>query len=127
MNKYVLDSSALLAVAYDERGADRVKPIFNRSVMSSVSLSECIGKMASRGIPAEDALTVLTDMVPDIIDFDQTIALIAGGLVPNTQPLGLSLGDRACLATGIRLRLEVVTADKIWGKLKLPVKVMLIR
>ncbi len=51
----------------------------------------------------------------------------AGNLITKTRPLGLSLGDRACLALGIVLRAPVYTADKLWKKLKLGVPIHLIR
>ena len=36
----------------------------------------------------------------------------------QTRALGLSLGDRACLALGLALKAPVYTADKSWKKLK---------
>jgi PIN domain nuclease of toxin-antitoxin system len=44
-----------------------------------------------------------------------------------TAPFGLSLGDRACLATGVCENMPVMTADKIWQKIPLPLDVQLIR
>ena len=51
-----------------------------------------------------------------------TAALIVQG-----EPLGLSLGDRACLALAIRLNARVSTADSAWAKLDISVEVILIR
>jgi PIN domain nuclease of toxin-antitoxin system len=49
-----------------------------------------------------------------------------GALRPATKALGLSLGDRACLALARRERLPILTADRSWAKLDLgiPIKVM---
>ncbi len=65
--------------------------------------------------------------VGGIVPFDQELASIAAGLESLTRPFGLSLGDRACLALGIRLSLPILTADQAWAKLDVGVKVELIR
>ncbi len=54
-------------------------------------------------------------------------AVKAGCLRPATRDMGLSLGDRACLSTGILMNLPVITSDKIWRDTGLPVTVILIR
>ncbi len=127
MNKYVLDSSALLAVINEEAGASTVEKLLNRSVVSAVNLSETIGRLSLEGVPPDEALSAITDMVQGIVSFDRNIALLAGRLRPRTQALGLSLGDRACLATAEYLKLEAVTADKAWGKLPEQFKIRVIR
>jgi PIN domain nuclease of toxin-antitoxin system len=127
MSEYVLDSSALLAVMHEESGADVVEKILDRCVVSAVNLSETIGKLAIAGAPPHDALDVVSDMVQSIIPFNTDIALIAGRLTPHARSLGLSFGDRACLATAEYLNMEAVTADKVWNKLKGAVKVKVIR
>lgn len=128
MSKYILDSSALLAVINDERGGAFVEKILAQSVISAVNLSETIGRMVLAGIPANESLSALTDMVAVTIPFDHEIALLAARMIPLTQPYGLSLGDRACLGTAQHLKLEAVTADKAWGKLDIPhLKITLIR
>ncbi len=59
--------------------------------------------------------------------FGEEHARIAGDLVTQTRPLGLSLGDRACLALGMALKAPVYTADKTWKKLKLNVRIHVVR
>lgn len=48
-------------------------------------------------------------------------------LWPKTRSAGLSLGDRACLATAHRLELPTLTADWAWSELDFEVDVQLIR
>lgn len=127
MSEYVLDSSALLAIIHEETGADVVEKVLSKCVVSAVNLSETIGKLAIDGVPLPEALNIVSDMVQSIIPFDTEIALIAARLMPNTRALGLSLGDRACLATAEHLKMGAVTADKAWGKLREPIKVKIIR
>ena len=61
------------------------------------------------------------------LSFDMQQAYIAGSLWQQTKELGLSLGDRACLALAIHLDLPVLTADKIWQQLDIGVSIQLIR
>lgn len=35
-------------------------------------------------------------------------------LWPDCRTYGLSLGDRACLALGMALKVPILTADRIW-------------
>jgi len=63
----------------------------------------------------------------DAVPFTSEHARLARGLVAITWPLGLSLGDRACLALGLALKLPVYTADKSWKKLKAGVPIRVIR
>jgi len=39
------------------------------------------------------------------------------------QKLGLSLGDRACLALALRRNIPALTADHVWSKLRLPIAI----
>jgi len=48
-------------------------------------------------------------------------------LRPISKDLGLSLGDRACLALEVRLGLPVLTADREWRKLALNVEIRVVR
>ena len=63
----------------------------------------------------------------EVIPFDLLQARTAGDLVTQTRMLGLSLGDRACLALALNLKVPVYTTDQAWKKLKLEVPVHVIR
>jgi PIN domain nuclease of toxin-antitoxin system len=54
-------------------------------------------------------------------------AKIAGSLAARTRSIGLSLGDRACLAPGLTLKAPVYTTDRAWKSLKLGVRIHVIR
>ena len=49
--------------------------------------------------------------------FDDEQARMAGILRLPTRPLGLSLGDRACLALAKQRRSVAVTTDRAWSRL----------
>jgi ribonuclease VapC len=54
-------------------------------------------------------------------------ARITGDLAAQTGALGLSLGERACLAFALALKAPVYTADKSLKKLKVSVRIHFIR
>ena len=130
MNRIVLDASALLAILHEEPGAEMFKQEFElleNATMSTVNVAEAYGKLVGSGIGAEDAWEAVIAPVPEILEFDREQAKIAGSLVPQTRSLGLSLGDRACLALGIALKAPVYTADRAWRDLRLEVSIHVIR
>lgn len=62
-----------------------------------------------------------------VFPFTEEDALGVARLRPLTRSLGLSLGDRACLALAQRLSLPALTADASWGALSLGVAVEVVR
>ena len=128
MNKIVLDASAVLAVLNGEPGADTLTPaMLSAATSSTVNLAEVQGKLVSLGLAPSDAWEATLSPIRVATAFTAEHAESAGNLITKTRPLGLSLGDRACLALGIALRAPVYTADKSWKKLKLGVPIHLIR
>ena len=127
-NSIVLDSSAVLAVIYRERGADKFSPeLLANAVMSSVNLAEVQSKLVANGWDAEQAWEDCLGIVDQIVPFTTDQAKRTGSLILNTRPLGLSLGDRACLALALSLNAAVYTADRSWKNLKLNIPVHVIR
>jgi PIN domain nuclease of toxin-antitoxin system len=53
-----------------------------------------------------------------VVSVDKEQAIVAGLLRPETKALGLSLGDRMCLALGLQLQQPVITTDRQWDKLR---------
>jgi len=128
MSDIVLDASAILAVIHGEPGADRLtSSLLARAVCSTVNLAEVTAILVSRGWSEADAWEDATSPVRDAIAFTEEHAKLSAGLVQLTRPLGLSLGDRACLALGLSLGVAVYTTDKSWTKLNLPIRVHVIR
>ena len=127
MTRAVLDASAILALLHDEPGASEVEPWIADGVISAVNLAEVVGKLLEAGMPEEPTLTAIEGLALDVIAFDAAMAVRAGALRPLTRSLGLSLGDRACLATAQQLKLPVITADRTWQKLDVGVKVHIVR
>ena len=130
MSRFVLDASALLALLNDEPGADKLpteSELMSSAVISTVNLSEAHGKLVGSGVPAKEAWEAVLAPVSDVSDFSQEHAKRAGTLIAQTRSLGLSLGDRACLALALSLGLPVYTADRQWAKLDVGVPIHVIR
>jgi PIN domain nuclease of toxin-antitoxin system len=128
VSKVVLDASALLAVLNQEPGSEKLTPeLLSAAATSTVNLAEVHGKLVSRGLRPDDAWEATLSSVGNAVPFTSEHARLAGGLLAITWPLRLSLGDRACLALGLALKLPVYTADKSWNKLKAGVPIHVIR
>ena len=62
-----------------------------------------------------------------VIPFDAEQATIVASLWKTTRVTGLSLGDRTCLAVGLKMGRPVLTAERAWTKLDVGLSVGLIR
>ena len=114
----VLDASALLAFLGGEPGAERVEARLSEgAVMSTVNLAEVVSKLTERGMPLEDIERAVGGLGLRLEPFDEALAYATGTLRGLTQPQGLSLGDRACLALGIRDNRSVLTTDRAWNEI----------
>lgn len=125
--EFVMDSSAILALVFQEPGREHVAVALPGALISSVNLTELISKMLDRGLSLEQVDDQMNDFSVVTVNFDGDLAIQAGVLRAATRHRGLSLGDRACLALAIREGLPVMTADRAWSDLDLPVEVVLIR
>jgi len=122
-----LDTSALLAFLFREKGHERVTAIMNRACLSAVNLAEVIGRFVLDGHDGNMVLQRLTSAPWEIVPFGASEAAITASLLPRTRRLGLSLGDRACLALALARRIPAITADRTWLKLDLDIKIEVIR
>ena len=127
MADWVLDASALLAVIRGESGADRVGPLIVDSLFGTVNLAEVTTRLADLGFSLAEIDGLTEDLECEVVSFDESLARQAGLLRFETRPLGLSAGDRACLALAQREGLPVLTADRAWARLDVGVEVVLIR
>jgi PIN domain nuclease of toxin-antitoxin system len=124
----VLDASALLAYVLDEPGADLVETAMVESAaVGTVNLAEVLTKLADVGVDPGAAMVRIGALPVDAVAFDEELAVETARLRPLTAAAGLSLGDRACLALGLRLGRPVLTADAAWRGLVPGVEVCVIR
>jgi ribonuclease VapC len=123
----VLDSSAILAVIFNEPGSEKIAPLLQGAWLSAVNLAEVHTRLLLRGAPADFAWSRILSLGFSVSAFDEDQARIAAEMVVKTRPLGLSLGDRACLALAIQRQATVYTTDRAWTALDLGIQVQVIR
>ena len=116
MNNVVFDASAILALFFNEPGKKKVKMLLSRSnsIMSSVNLAEVVSKIIDNETNADEVLETIEALEIEIVPFDVELALSVATLRRPTAHLGLSLGDRACIALAIREKATAVTSEKSW-------------
>ena len=125
---FLLDASAVLTHLLNEEGKPEVSKYLRRDpAISTVNLAEVILRLQ------RDQLTLpatINDLLAGggmkVLPFlRRELSVLAELKVPTSS--GLSLGDKVCLATAVAHHCPVVTADRSWLKLELPIEVICIR
>lgn len=124
---WVLDSSAILAEFLKESGGDLVRASQGVHYVSAVNVAEVYSKLVDLGATVENFESVRAIEPFVVMEFDRSQAMLSAQLRPATKHLGLSLGDRACLALAIREKATVLTADRSWAGLDLGIEIKVIR
>lgn len=127
MSDVVLDASAVLALVHGEHGAERVLAVLDRAAISTVNLAEVVSRLAERGSSPADIRRRLTRLPFHVVPVDEELGYAAGFLRPSTRRLGLSLGDRFCIALAVRLGATALTADRAWARLATDAHIELLR
>lgn len=123
----VIDTSVVMCVLLREPGRDRALEAMRGATMSCVNLAEVVAKCLERAVREDLATLLLSGREVSIVDFVAEDAALAGQLWTRAPKGRLSLGDRACLATAVRLGATAVTADRVWADLDLPCPIELVR
>lgn len=124
---FVLDSSAVICALMAEPGAERVRAIWSRSVLSAVIMGEVATKLTEKGMSPDEVSSTFDRARLTIVPLDRPVAERAGVLRTATRHRGLSLGDRVCLALAEHLGATAVTTDKAWADLEIGVPIELVR
>jgi PIN domain nuclease of toxin-antitoxin system len=121
----VVDASLVLAWLQDEAGSDEAEPLLMEGLIGAANWSEVLQKARQHGVRAGVVARLLASFGLQVVDVTADDAQIAAELWRTGT--SLSLGDRLCLALGLRLRLDVATADGALGGIDGGPPVILIR
>ena len=113
----MLDASALVALLQGEKGHEIVAPMIDSAAISAVNYSEVAAREIRRGAEPAVVVRILQTLRLNVVAWDESLASAAADLSGLGWSHGLSLGDRACLATARKLKVRAVTADRAWGDL----------
>ena len=127
MSRVVLDASALMALLRREQGAEIVAAVIPDAAIAMINIAEVLGKLVDYGTPEAEAFAAISGLGIEMVDDDLALARASARLREHTRKYGLSLGDRICLALGERLNVPLLTADRAWAGLALPLTVQVIR
>ena len=117
MSACVIDTSAILAYAFKEKGATKVERWIDAgAAVSTLTIQETVSKLCQNAMPMNEVTELVSSLGLEIHHLDLDLAFRAGGMFKVTRSFGLSHGDRACLALGQKMAAPIITADKAWSK-----------
>lgn len=129
MTRIVLDSSAVLAMVYEEPGGAKVRaailsPLYVVAI-SAINWCEVLTKLGQKlpTITAEKLDAILPGV--EVVPFGRSEAEQAASLARSCSHI--SMGDRACLALARSLDSTAWTTDRIWAQITVDAKVKVIR
>jgi len=125
--RIVADASAVLALLQGEAFTGFEPSRLVGAHINAVNLSEVLAKLYQTGLTEASAAAATAALALVVVAFDQALAEDTARLRARTRHAGLSLADCACLASALRLHAPAVSADRVWQKLDIGVKVVAVR
>ena len=125
--KYIIDSSAFLAAIYDENSNFDFESFIPDSAMHVVNLSEVLAVLLRDGMQKSMAKQIVQSNISEILNSSTEEAVLAADIRIRNREYGISTGDSFCLAAAKLHKCDVLTADKIWNKLDLDIKIINVR
>lgn len=121
----IMDASAVLAWLQKEPGGERVRQLLADALIPATNWSEVLQKSRQRGAEPGAVAGLLSGMGLQVVGVTEEDGRIAADLWRAGGDY--SLADRICLASSIRHRLPVVTADRAWASVASAPEVIVIR
>ena len=125
-----MDASVLVAVFNNEPYNKTIPTKFDTAVITTFNLAEAVNSiLVKKGGDVGMLWNFIGNFVQNHYPLDDDLSYRALAMTEFSKPLGLSLGDRYCLALAQKLRIPVYTGDRAWQKLEeqLGITVKLIR
>jgi ribonuclease VapC len=127
----LLDASSLAALVFQEEGCEAVESVLGSSYVTSVNMAELVVVLNRQG---SDGASIATDLqaagltiVPVAWPHWQGLTKIEALHKETGAKRALSLGDLCCLSYAVQQEMQILTGDRAWADLDLPVPVSLIR
>ncbi|MCC7266725.1 MAG: PIN domain-containing protein [Caulobacteraceae bacterium] len=126
MTAVAFDSSALMAILLEESGSERAAGYLTEGRASAAIWGETLSKMGLRGRAPAWAADHLKHAGLVIDPLTEEDAVTTASLYTLARR-GVSLADRFCLAHAMIRKLPVITSDRPWSELDLPIELIFIR
>jgi len=110
-----------------EPGSDEVEAVLDGAAMCTVNWAEVIRKAEAAEVETPTLRADLEALGLELAPFTSGQAEIAAKLWQSTLDIGLSLGDRACLALGLDTGRPALTTDRAWQRIDVGVTIKLIQ
>jgi len=125
----VLDASAIIALLRNEPGAAFVRNRLLGAAACAVNVAEVGDSLVRQGVSLEIVRQAVEQLSLTVVPLNVAVAWSAADLLPATRSVGLSLGDRCCLALAKDMNRPALTSDKAWTRIadQIGVTVELIR
>jgi ribonuclease VapC len=124
---YVHDASVVLAFLRRETGAERARGMLADAHISAANIIEVRSRLLDLGMEDNLVDDLVGPLPLTVHPLTEKHARTAATLRIPTRKIGLSLGDRACLALAIERNATAVTMDRAWADLNLGVNVLVLR
>ncbi len=127
---FILDASALLAVAKGEPGRDKVKQIIDQSfgevLIHIVNAFEVAYKLMLWGVDEESAWEFVDIDSVSIVGYVDEVFVKKAALLKYGHPF-LSMADSFCITLAEELHGKVLTSDRVFNKVRTSAQIVIFR